>query len=63
LVAAHQADVRGPTVGRGPQVENRCSSRCIRHRVTNKVHYFLIWVYLHSWSLLCPHLWTPPSRN
>src|SRR6218665_328112 len=25
LVAAHQAEVRGPPVGRGPQVENRCS--------------------------------------
>src|SRR6218665_3767142 len=24
LLAAHQADVRGPPVGRGPQVENRC---------------------------------------
>src|SRR6218665_3438036 len=24
LVAARQADVRGPPVGRGPQVENRC---------------------------------------
>ena len=23
LLAAHQADVRGPPVGRGPQVENR----------------------------------------
>src|SRR6218665_418535 len=25
LVAAHQAEVRGPPVGRGPQVENRWS--------------------------------------
>jgi len=25
LVAAHQAEVRGPPVGRGSQVENRCS--------------------------------------
>ena len=25
LLAAHQADVRGPPVGRGPQVENHCS--------------------------------------
>ena len=25
LVVAHQAEVRGPPVGRGPQVENRCS--------------------------------------
>ena len=25
LLAAHQADVRGPPVGCGPQVENRCS--------------------------------------
>jgi len=25
LVAAHQADVSGPPVGRGPQVENRCA--------------------------------------
>ena len=25
LVAAHQAEVRGPPVGRGPQVENRCT--------------------------------------
>jgi len=24
LVAAHQAEARGPPVGRGPQVENRC---------------------------------------
>jgi len=24
LVAAHQVEVHGPPVGRGPQVENRC---------------------------------------
>src|SRR6218665_3975023 len=27
LVAAHQADVRGPPVGRGPQGENRWTTR------------------------------------
>jgi len=27
LVAAHQADVCGPPLGRGPQVENRCFRR------------------------------------
>src|SRR6218665_3976076 len=25
FVAAHRAEVRGPPVGRGPQVENRCT--------------------------------------
>jgi len=28
-VAAHQAEVRGPLVGRGPQVENRCHRRLL----------------------------------
>jgi len=29
--AAHQADVCGPPMGRGPQVENRCSKRHCAH--------------------------------
>src|SRR6218665_1601544 len=33
LVAAHQAEVRGPPVGRGPQVENRCSTTQRRSRL------------------------------
>ena len=35
LVAAHQAEVRGPPVGRGPQVENRwCRRRTNPHAMT-----------------------------
>src|SRR6218665_2789076 len=33
LVAAHQAEVRGPPVGRGPQVENRCSTLILYFRL------------------------------
>src|SRR6218665_2250198 len=39
LVAAHQPEVRGPPVGRGPQVENRCSR--VHHdygRMHSRVH-------------------------
>src|SRR6218665_2064602 len=31
LVAEHQAEVRGPPVGRGPQVETRCTSASSSH--------------------------------
>ena len=39
LVAAHQAAVRGPPVGRGPQVENRCLKSFHWLKILERIHF------------------------
>src|SRR6218665_1091563 len=57
MIAAHQAEVRGPPVGRGPQVENRCSRGSLFQTVSQALPQISLRLYAQTslGSNICPY--------